>query len=130
MTSFNLSIKKQHIFLLRIGDLYSIYTFRTKLSLGTSTSRQVSNGDGVVLEICLDRKFEWPVQTFLFKPSSGICDPNKFRARHHRKIEFDLKSIKMNFFCFPKLVPEQLLKNGKNFLLTAKGCTWDEVVSP
>ena len=58
MTSFNLSIKKQHIFLLRIGDLYSIYTFRTKLSLGTSTSRQVSNGDGVVLEICLDRKFE------------------------------------------------------------------------
>ena len=29
----NLHIKKQHIFLLRNDDLYSIYTFQIKLSL-------------------------------------------------------------------------------------------------
>ena len=56
MASLNLSIRKQHIVLLRNDDLYSIYTFRTKVSLDTSTSSQVSSWGGVVLEICLDHK--------------------------------------------------------------------------
>ena len=76
----------------------------------TSTSSQVSNCDGVVLGICLDHKLEGPVQTFLFKASSGICDPNKFQARHHRKIEFDLKSIKKEFLSFPQPRPRAIFK--------------------
>ena len=58
MPPFNLSIKKQHVFLMRNDDLYSIYNFRIKSSLDTSISSQVSNCSGVVLEICLDHKWQ------------------------------------------------------------------------
>ena len=97
---------KQHVFLLRNDDLYSVYTFKIKSSLDTSTFSQVSNCGGVVLAICLDHKFQWQAQTFSFKPSSGICDPNKTRARHHCKIEFDLKSIKKEFLLIPQPGPQ------------------------
>ena len=76
----------------------------------TSTKSQVSNCVGVVLGICLDHKLEGPAQTFLFKASSEIFDPNNFQARHHRKIEFDLKSMKKEFLSFPQSRPRAIFR--------------------
>ena len=83
----------------RIGYLTTVVA---DLCWDTSTSSQVSNCDGLMLEIYLDHKFKWPQDGLNWSCMqeihssnppvvTGISDPNKSWAPHHRSLNFGSK---------------------------------------